>query len=246
MHGWIPDETREGSLPIEMLCGSALSPTETQITLVQFFDEIEHQGQVNACVSFSTLSAYEAIRKERGSPSPKLSRYFSYYNARLHELGHEEFGVKDEGCRIKHFLQELKLKGCCTQEEWSDESEHISEKPPVSVYSDAYLYRCADWYDISKERVFNVKKALSMGYPIVFGTPVDENFLTLKEHGLALKKPTGPIVGNHAMVIVGYERDKFMVRNSWGKFWGNDGYFWMSYDWLEWPSLQDLTAITSL
>lgn len=245
MYGWIPDGTREGSLPISSFFGST-STTDTQITLVQFFDEIEHQGQVNACVSYATLSAFEALRKERGSPSPKLSRYFSYYNARLHLLGHEEFDVVDEGCRIKNFLEELQLKGCCPEEVWEDVQEHLSEKPPVSVYSDAYLYRCAEWYDINRDRVLNVKKALSSGYPIVFGTALDETFNNIKEHGLPMPPPSHSIIGNHAMVIVGYDRDKFLVRNSWGKFWGNDGYFWMSQEWLNSSHVQDLTAITAL
>lgn len=38
--------------------------------------------------------------------------------------------------------------------------------------------------------------------------------------------------GGHAMVIVGYDDDKkhFIVRNSWGKNWCNDGYTTMSYE----------------
>lgn len=33
---------------------------------------------------------------------------------------------------------------------------------------------------------------------------------------------------NHAVVIVGYTSDYFLVRNSWGPYWGENGYFKVS------------------
>ena len=42
----------------------------------------------------------------------------------------------------------------------------------------------------------------------------------------------GQVVGGHSMVIVGYDdiREVFIVRNSWGRIWGDNGYFYLSYD----------------
>jgi cathepsin L len=36
---------------------------------------------------------------------------------------------------------------------------------------------------------------------------------------------------NHAVVIVGWDntKDAWLVRNSWGTGWGNDGYAWVKY-----------------
>ena len=43
-------------------------------------------------------------------------------------------------------------------------------------------------------------------------------------------KPVGR--GGHAMLLVGYNRAKryFIVKNSWGKGWGHDGYGYLHYD----------------
>jgi len=43
-------------------------------------------------------------------------------------------------------------------------------------------------------------------------------------------------LGGHAMTIVGWTKEGFIIRNSWGKYWGDDGYTIFPYcDWgLQW------------
>lgn len=41
--------------------------------------------------------------------------------------------------------------------------------------------------------------------------------------------PRGEMVGGHAMAFVGYNTDGFILRNSWGKQYGKDGYYVMPY-----------------
>lgn len=38
------------------------------------------------------------------------------------------------------------------------------------------------------------------------------------------KKENETFNGGHAMTIVGYNNECFIIRNSWGKFWNNSGY----------------------
>ena len=42
------------------------------------------------------------------------------------------------------------------------------------------------------------------------------------------------MLGGHAVMAAGYddERKMLLVRNSWGKDWGEDGYFWMPYEYI--------------
>ena len=37
-------------------------------------------------------------------------------------------------------------------------------------------------------------------------------------------------LGNHAIAIVGYNKDGFIIRNSWGKSYGNNGYYILPYN----------------
>ena len=47
----------------------------------------------------------------------------------------------------------------------------------------------------------------------------------------------GPI-GGHALCAVGYDDSKqaFIIRNSWGPYWGLSGYFYMPYAYIANPS----------
>ena len=42
---------------------------------------------------------------------------------------------------------------------------------------------------------------------------------------------SGKYLGGHAVLLVGYNDDEeyFMVKNSWGPDWGEDGYFRIAY-----------------
>jgi C1A family cysteine protease len=43
------------------------------------------------------------------------------------------------------------------------------------------------------------------------------------------------MLGGHVVLAVGFNQKekRFLVRNSWGKNWGKEGYFTMPYDYLE-------------
>ena len=57
---------------------------------------------------------------------------------------------------------------------------------------------------------------------------------------------TEQVLGGHAVSIVGYDDTmpvdgrspgRFIVRNSWGTSWGDNGYFYMPYDVLKTPGM---------
>jgi C1A family cysteine protease len=47
-----------------------------------------------------------------------------------------------------------------------------------------------------------------------------------------MPKKTESLLGGHAVMAVGYDDEKkyMIVRNSWGKNWGDNGYFYMPYE----------------
>ena len=102
--------------------------------------------------------------------------------------------------------------------------------------------------------VNSVKEALQKG-PLVTTLSVYADFMSYG--GGVYKHVTGDELGGHAISIVGYDDTKqaFIVRNSWGQEWGENGFGYVAYDdtsgvgdetWLyEMPSLGGAVAMTS-
>ncbi|THH35581.1 C1 family peptidase [Neolewinella litorea] len=105
---------------------------------------------------------------------------------------------------------------------------------PNSVYSVArfginnfgYLFRPETK---ARNRIFETRKALSRGNPVIVEMATDNTFSNLKGSGY---EPSGPITETHFLTVIGYdgERETFELRSSLGRNWGNGGYITMTYD----------------
>ena len=70
-----------------------------------------------------------------------------------------------------------------------------------------------------------LKQALILNGPCVGGLPVYDSRRTE-----FWESSYGNFEGGHAIAIVGYNKDGFIIRNSWGRTYGTDGYSVMPYD----------------
>ena len=86
------------------------------------------------------------------------------------------------------------------------------------------------------------KNALYNDIPLIFGVGLTDSFNALSSDdsssissssGLWEPKSYEDRLGGHALTIVGYDDYKFggsfRVVNSWGREWGDNGYFWIKY-----------------
>jgi C1A family cysteine protease len=85
-----------------------------------------------------------------------------------------------------------------------------------------------------------IKNALATYGPLVTTMDVYYDFYSYK--GGVYEYVSGSYQGGHAILIVGYEDDStvsgggyFVVKNSWGTSWGNQGYFYIAYSQLAAP-----------
>merc|ERR1712113_608188 len=78
----------------------------------------------------------------------------------------------------------------------------------------------------------DMKHCLFQGFPFVFGFWVYESFRNINSSGMMPMPSSGEyIAGGHAVCAVGYDdvREVLIVRNSWGRGWGDNGFFYMPY-----------------
>jgi uncharacterized protein (TIGR02145 family) len=144
----------------------------------------------------------------------------------------------DKGIKITSAISLVKSQGCCKLTDMP--LTNPSEQPSVNARLHAANFKLTDSYRFPTKDIEEMKVYLSLGYPIIIGLSVDQAFLPDGESQfekqtdgrLVWKRYTNNIAGQHAMLICGYDDgiNAFKVLNSLGPTWGNNGYFWMDYE----------------
>ncbi len=85
-------------------------------------------------------------------------------------------------------------------------------------------YRITSFEDVATSAQ-SIKSAIAQYGPVLTGFTVYEDFLYYQS-GI-YRHVTGPVKGGHAVAIVGYDdaRQCWIIKNSWGPDWGENGYF---------------------
>lgn len=193
---------------------------------------IENQESTNSCVANAVAGAYEYLVKKHTDQDYDVSRMFIYYNAR--DLG----GIDgDNGSIIADAIEGLRDFGACSEDTWPFEQTQVNDKPSDDAYDEAARFVVEDMQLVPID-LDAWKSCLAEGYPIVFGISLFESFDKQRKRGMVpLPTPTEvsrAAHGGHAMLCVGYsDTDKvFIVRNSWGEDWGDNGYCYIPYAYL--------------
>ena len=75
------------------------------------------------------------------------------------------------------------------------------------------------------ETIMNIKYELLRFGPVAAGFIIYENFIDGYDGKTVYEKVSGKPLGGHYVSIIGWEKDYWICRNSWGTQWGLLGYF---------------------
>lgn len=202
---------------------------------------IFQQQNLGSCTSQSIAGALQIDRKKVNLPDVNLSRLFIYYNER------DMMGtvMQDSGASLRDGVKSINMYGVPSEEYWPYIIPKFTERPPDSVYQIALQHPKIRYERIDNTKIDLIKGALFEGYPIIFGCDIYSSFESeeVTKTGkvpfpnfsrFSGNLPQEEYLGGHAMIIVGIlEKDEvFIVRNSWGKEWGDKGYCYIPYDYL--------------
>lgn len=252
---WRPDLPDFRDWVFSLLCPEGLKakPRARTVDLRSLCPPVVNQGDVGSCTGNAIASALEFIqlkgmRDEALAPLPHeftetegfdpISRLFIYYNER------EEEGdpLSDNGAQLRTGIDVIKSLGFCRESLWPYDESKWMVKPPAAAYAEAKHHKSLHHYRLRS--LTDMKKCLAAGYPFVFGMTVFSSFVGAEtaRTGIArLPKPSEPCMGGHAVMGVGYcdVRKSLIVRNSWGAGWGQQGYFYLPYEFVENDGLAD-------
>lgn len=204
---------------------------------------IENQGNTMSCVANAVAGAYEYLAKMHTGENYDVSRMFIYYNGRYVST-QDESNIEDNGSYIQAAIQGLKEYGACSEETYPFDTDRVNEVPYQEAYDEATQFLVEDMALVPTD--LNAwKSCLAEGYPIIFGISLYQSFDKQRKRGMVPmpsdKEAGRESHGGHAMLAVGYsDKDQvFIVRNSWGEEWGDNGYCYIPYDYLVNPKFND-------
>ena len=219
----------------------ALLPSEVDLRPDE--PPVEDQGSVGSCTAQATVGACEAFLQDAGQ-FQDLSRLFNYYTSR--ELLGPDWLKEDKGSTCRMALRAAAKIGIAPEVRWPYITANVPVRPSDQAYTEAGLRKIGGYYRIpvfgdpyttpdmtTQSALFSIKYALAKGYPVVGSFMVGSKLLTLQKNDVyPAVTNDNPLIGGHAVVIVGYKQLAgnlvFIVRNSWGTNYCDGGYFLMS------------------
>lgn len=196
------------------------------------FPPVYNQGNLNACTAHVIAAAFEFDRRQKKLPDFMPSRLFIYWN----ERDIEGATALDHGANIRDGIKVWAKQGLCEETHWPYKVSRFARKPPKACYRNALRYEKVNYYFLDNADLDELKSCLAAGYPFLFGYGIWESFFNSDDNGGIVSMPEDdePIVGGHAVLGVGYsDRSKrFIIRSSWGTARGDEGHYYMPYNYV--------------
>ena len=191
------------------------------------------QGQLGSCTGNGIAAALQFDRhKQKLTPDFVPSRLFIYYNERVIEHSVHS----DAGAQIRDGIRSVGKTGFCPESMWPYDISKFTDQPPKKCYDEALTDKAVS-YQRLVQNINQMKGCLASGFPFVFGFTVYASFESeqVKKTGtVPMPQTKEELLGGHCVVAVGYDdqQQRFLIRNSWGAQWGDNGYCTMPYAYL--------------
>jgi C1A family cysteine protease len=184
---------------------------------------VKDQGSVGSCVAHACSSVVEYHNKKQQSNQTVFSTEFIY--------GYRPFGYYvGEGMYLRQALKTLQKCGDVPLEDLKGNNEcdvamQNVENNIDTLKEKAYPHRISSYVRLNTND--DIKSALmKYGYVVVSMTWHTNYRL---KNGI-YTYTDDETRGGHAVVIYGWNKDGWLVHNSWGKRWGRDGKFIIPFD----------------
>ena len=203
--------------------GLPTSFTWQNIEGVDYSTPVKNQAPAPTCETYALCASLETLMQYQMQElyNPDLSEtHLYFYAGGTYEAGYVNLmdaadyliinGTPDEGCYPDpHRAFDYPFESL---PDWRNRTIKIEEW---------------GWVDLDVE---SIKSALIEYGPLIICMKIYKDFYKYKRG--VYRHKWGKIVGGHVMTIFGYDDNKqcFIVKNSWGTSWGDDGWFKLAYD----------------
>lgn len=220
--------------------------TKEFVDLREWCSPIEDQEGLNSCTAQAGVGIVEYFEKKAFGKHIDASRLFLYKVTRnlLNWKG-------DAGAFLRTTMEAMVLFGVPPEEYWHYNIADVDKEPSAFLYAFAQNYQTISYYRFDPpgtpqdKLLAQIKTFLAGGLPSMFGFSVYSSIEQAEKTGAIPYPISGEkLLGGHAVVAVGYDEKMkiknnnpgakettgaLLIRNSWGKAWGEEGYGWLPY-----------------
>jgi hypothetical protein len=233
-----PQQFEKANIYESLSDDSTKNPLPEAANLQKFAPTVGDQGHQGSCVAWSSAYAARTIEEAARSGADPNSLRFSpsfLYN----QIGLENC----DGSYIERAMEYMTKSGSVPYDQFPYSDQDCSKQPDQQLLEQARQYKMRGFNRLTPGDRNNVldlhaiKENIAQGAPVVIGMQVGGSYMQ-PMLGKDLWTPTDEDrsligFGGHAQCVVGYDDRKyggaFLLMNSWGPQWGNNGFAWVRY-----------------
>src|SRR3990172_4879975 len=186
------------------------------LDLRPFLNSPRNQGRRGTCAAFAS----SAIKEYHERIESQCQEYFSPNSVYFYRLNKPA-----EGMYLRDAMDILLNQGIAPEFDFPYQGSIEPESVPRPAIDKMANYRIKEYARINA--IQGLKEALLHFGPCIIAFPVYDNrpeFWRVKSSDVRN--------GGHAVAVVGYNAQGFIIRNSWGSSWNGDGH--VLYPYTEW------------
>ena len=241
--GLVPSEGNLPKFDGAYLAGS-VKALPSVVDLSAGLPPIGNQASQNSCVGWAVGYYYKTFQEgqERGwdltSPTHQFSPAFIYNQRPSANC------QNDSGMSFYSAFRTTRDKGALPLSSFPYSQSDTCTQPSQAQLNQAWPYRADSFAAIFSGQgtpsLTELKTLLANGQPFAIAVPVYTSF-----YGVTYSNPMVPrhqqgetYYGGHAMFVVGYDDSVggFLTANSWGSYWGRNGFAYLAYDFVQYDS----------
>ncbi|MEV5963212.1 C1 family peptidase [Kribbella sp. NPDC051952] len=189
--------------------------------------EIGDQKSTGSCVGWALADSvlrWHFVQASRIDKADKMSQRFIWMAAKETDesVDRPTTFIDTSGTWLKAALDVARKWGSVRESLLPFEPTTLYGGPTATFYAIAAQLKIASYFNLGRD-LADWRKWIANAGPILVRLDVDSTWMKAPKGKLTTyKQPAEP--AGHAVALVGYTSTGFIVRNSWGTNWGDNGY----------------------
>ncbi len=224
--GCLKDPADRRDLPMRVVLPRFTAPGKVDYS--DRMSPVRDQGEEGTCVAFAAavgVKEYQELVEHR-----QLIELSPRY---LYHLCKRADGIpNEEGTFPRVAMKVLARQGVCREECWPYRP-YQTDSPCLEAGDQALPFRIKAYGRLSG--LEEMEQSLALNGPFLAGVEVFPEWFENRGGEIPLPEPGRSSLGGHAVCVVGYSRGDgyFKFKNSWSGSWGDGGYGYLPYEYLE-------------